>query len=261
MTHRPKKSLLWELSIPDRRESSYLFGTIHLPEKSLFFRVEEAHNKLLQCEHFMAEYPLDDSSGDPGAFQLTEGGLDRYFSEKGWRKLCAQIEKSFGIQLHQFKYLKPVILEQVIAETLVETHSGEPMDVHLWHFARRNGLEVHGAESLESQLEILRQFTLDVQIKHLKNIGKNPDKYRQQVRKLMKYYQDQDLRSLYQNSIKSLANMKKVLVYQRNHIMTQSMLHIMEQGTLFCAVGVGHFYGEQGILRLLKTEGVKLKAL
>jgi uncharacterized protein YbaP (TraB family) len=261
MTKRPKKSILWELSIPGRSESSYLFGTIHLPEHSLFFRIEEAREKLQKCTHFMAEYPLDDPGGDPTAFQLPEGNLQQYFSEKHWSKLCRQMEKSFGIHLGQFSYLKPIILEQVIAETLVEDHKGSPMDVQLWNFAKAEGLDLHGAESLESQMEILRQFTLDLQIKHLKNIGKNPEKYRKQVKQLTKYYLEQDLRSLYHHSIKSLAKMKAMLVYDRNHKIVASMLPLMESGTLFCAVGAGHFYGEQGILRLLKANGIRVKAL
>jgi uncharacterized protein YbaP (TraB family) len=39
------------------------------------------------------------------------------------------------------------------------------------------------------------------------------------------------------------------------------MLSTMEEGNLFCAVGAGHLYGKNGILRLIKHHGINIKPI
>lgn len=254
-------SLLWELSTGKDVESSYLFGTIHLPEADLQFRISEVKEYILTCEVFMAEYPLDQQDEAAArAFQL-EQGIDQLIPEKKYIKLRTQLKKSFGLDIAMYNRLKPMILEQLLAETLVSHHTGLPMDVALWNYAKQNEKELRGAETLSSQLEILQRFPLELQLRNLQNIGKNPSKYRKQVANLSRYYRDENLVKLYKASIKSLANMKDVLVYTRNRKITDAILDTLQTNTLFCAVGAGHLYGEKGLLRLLKHRGVRTKAI
>lgn len=257
------KSLLWELSKPGGSESSYLFGTIHLPERALWFRIDEIKDHIIACDSFMAEYPLDAQSEEGSSiFELGPGQhLNDLLSVHKFEKLRKQFKKSFGLDISRFTFLKPMILEQLLAESFVTDHTTLPMDVMLWRFAELEQRRMLGAESMESQVEILKSFPLNMQLKQLLNIGEQPQKYRKQVLGLKKLYLDEDIQGLYKSSLKSLGKMRSKLVYKRNKKITDSMLSTMEEGSLFCAVGAGHLYGKYGILRLLKHNGIKIKSI
>jgi uncharacterized protein YbaP (TraB family) len=261
MTSKKYSSLLWELSSGDAGESSYLFGTIHLPENTLQFRVPDAMEKLMQCDVFMAEYPLDEQEDGAESVYGMDEGLDSLLPARKYDRLRRQLIKSFGLDISRFNRLKPLILEQLIAETLVREHTGLPMDVRLWEFARENDRMVRGAESLESQLRILQEFPVGLQVKNLLGIGRNPGKYRAQVRRLMTFYLEEDLVSLYKSSIRSLGAMKHSLVFERNRKIARSIGQGMQDDTVFCAVGAGHLYGKYGILRLLKQRGIRCRPI
>ena len=53
--------------------------------------------------------------------------------------------------------------------------------------------------------------------------------------------------------------MRRILLYKRNYIITDSISKHAQGSSVFCAVGAGHLHGYKGILRLLKHKGFKVK--
>jgi uncharacterized protein YbaP (TraB family) len=261
MSLNRKKSLLWELSMHGRSESSYLFGTIHLQEKSLFFRIPDVQNCIDRTDAFMAEFPLDEISAGEMDFYNLPGGQNwqDYMSARQYKKLEKSFLKFFSINIHAFNQLLPLVMEQVLLDTMIKDHSGQSMDFVLWYFAKSRGKTLLGAESKVSQLEILEKFPRDIQFKNLKKIAQNPASYKEKIRKAKQAYFGEDLRKLAKQSIKSLGKMKSVLVYDRNIKITQAILNTMKQQTLTCAIGAGHLNGQKGVLSLLKQNGIILK--
>ncbi len=254
-------SLLWELSLPGREESSYLFGTIHLQEMSLFFRVPDVKECIKRTDAFMAEFPLDEiTSGETNAYNLPDGqSWTNYVSLRHYRKMEKIFMKSFSININLFNRLLPMVMEQVILETMIRENSGQTMDFLLWSYARMCGKTLIGAESKDSQLYILRNFPKDAQFKNLKGIARNPAVYRKKVQDAKHAYFDQDIKKLADQSIKTLGKMKRILVYDRNVRIADAILQTMQNQTLTCAVGAGHLHGLKGVLRMLKKKGVLLK--
>jgi uncharacterized protein YbaP (TraB family) len=55
--------------------------------------------------------------------------------------------------------------------------------------------------------------------------------------------------------------MRKALLFDRNKIMARRFAEMARQNSLFCAVGAGHLAGQKGMLRLLKKQGFKVRAI
>lgn len=253
--------MLWELSLPDCSESSYLFGTIHLQDRSLFFRISDVKKCIDNTAVYMAEFPLDEiTSGEMDAYNLPSGKrwLD-YISLRQYQKIEKIFLKSFSIHIEHFNQLQPIVMEQVLLETLIKNHSGLTMDLLLWNYAKTKGKTLIGAESKDSQLMILENFPRDDQFKNLKRISKNPSAYKEKIAKATQAYFNQDLRKLTRQSKNSLGKMKKILIYNRNVNIAHSIMKVIPQQSLTCGVGAGHLYGQKGILRILKTMGVSIR--
>lgn len=247
--------------MPGCNESSYLFGTIHLQEKSLFFRIPHVQNCIESTDAFMAEFPLDEISAGEMDFYNLPGGrnwLD-YMSVRQYKKLEKSFSKYFSININAFNQLLPLVMEQVLLDTMIQDHSGQSMDFVLWYFAKSRGKTLLGAESKASQLEILENFPRNIQFKNLKKIAENPASYKEKIRKAKLAYYGEDLRKLSDQSIKSLGKMKSVLVYDRNIKIANAILNTMHQQTITCAIGAGHLNGQKGVLRILKQNGITLK--
>jgi len=261
MSLNGSNSLLWELSLSNRSESSYLYGTIHLQEVPLFFRIPEIKACIDLTEVFMAEFPLDDIASDEmNAYNLPSGqNWKDYLTLKHYQKLEKCFLKYFAIDINHFNQLLPLVMEQVILDTMIREHSGQSMDFALWYYAKARGKKLLGAESKESQLNILENFPKSAQFKNLKKIARNPAAYKVKITKAKNAYFDQDLRKLTRQSVSSLGKMKKILVYDRNSKIADAIMAVMSHQSLTCAIGAGHLYGQKGVLRILKKKGIHIK--
>lgn len=257
-----KNTLLWRIINKDTGVESYIYGTVHLRDKKVYFLLDKLKEIIEKSDVFIAEYNLDDA-GNPevmAMLQFSDGKhLRNYMPEKKYIKLRKQILKSFGLDLDRFGYFKPMVVENMLTESMFDTDYEFPMDVILWNFAKETGKEMLGAESTAGQLEIMRKMSLRHQVKSLISIGRNPAKFRKKIKKLVSYYYDQNLRELHKKSLKSLGKLKKILVYDRNVRIVNTIDNNARNKKVFAAIGAGHLYGEKGILRLLKQKGYKIK--
>ncbi|HHB52709.1 MAG TPA: TraB/GumN family protein [Saprospiraceae bacterium] len=259
-----KQTLLWKIIDDDSKIVSYVYGTIHLRDKRVYFLLDKIKDLIKESDVFIAEYNLDDadSSDVISMLQLPDGKqLKDLIPEKKYNKLNKQLIKSFGLDLDRVGYFKPMVIENMVTEMMFMNDYAYPMDVILWNFAKENGLSLMGAEATDGQIEIMRKLSLDQQIKSLIEIGKNPSKYRKKIKKLVSYYENQNLKELHKGSLKTLGKLKKILVYDRNIRIAKTISQHARKNKVFAAIGAGHLSGEKGILRLLKQQGFKVKPM
>ena len=257
-----KRTLLWKV-VDDKTEiESYIYGTIHLRDNKVYFLLDKIRQIIKQCDVFIAEYNLDDANSPEfmTMLQMPEGKhLKDVLPEKKYYKLKKQLIKSFGLDLDMVGYFKPMVIENMLTELIFKNDYEYPMDVVLWNFAKEQGLELMGAEKTDGQIEIMRKLSLNHQLKSLLEIGKNHSKFRKKIKKLVSYYENQNLRELHKGSLKTLGNLKRILVYDRNIRIVDTISRQAKQKRVFAAIGAGHLNGEKGVLRLLKQQGFLVK--
>lgn len=258
-----KQSLLWKLS-KNGYYDSYVLGTMHVKSRSAFKRLPHLEACILSSELFAAEYNLNEmqSAKGGGDLLIPDGrSLLDILGDKKFDRNRKIIKKAFNIDLEHFKNYFPLIVVNVLSEASLSKDFSMPLDLHLWNFAKKSGLELHGIETYESQLKIIHKMKIKDQVKMITNVAKNPSKFRKNMIRMAKSYENEEIGKLFKEGKKSLGKYKKVLLKNRNYIMARRLEEFSREKKTFFAIGAGHLAGSYGVLKLLKDKGWKLKGL
>lgn len=262
MKKNKKQSLLWQVDGTSLAGTSYLFGTMHVKNNKAFKKRAVVYDKILACEAFATEFDLEEvnQSRDPAVFLMPQGlTLEHFIPIKKYQKLWKIFKKVAGLNLDHLKHLQPLVIINFIDEVILSTDMPLSLDAHLWEFAQQSNVKTMGIESFLEQIQILQQIPLDYQIEALIAIGKNISRHRRNLIKMAEMYEREELTQLYKTARKGGRNLKRLLLDNRNHIMADRLFHQFQEHSLLFAVGAGHLAGENGLLRLLKLRGLKVK--
>jgi len=216
-----------------------------------------------QCRAFASEFHLDEfqsrSMTDIGV--MPDGQkISQLIPAKKFAKLEKILLKAFGIHLAQLDHIYPLFIINLLSEKVMINSEGIPLDTVLWQTAAQRNRIMLGLESIQDQFDIMNSLSMEYQIKALKDVGANTSRFRKNILKLISAYEEQNIKQLYLQSKKSLANQKRILLYRRNRIMTGVMLSAMsDHNTVFSAIGAAHLWGAEGMLTLLKYAGCSVK--
>ena len=258
-----KQSLLWKLSRKGRLDS-YLLGTMHVKDKSVFGRINQIETLIGEVDLFAAEYDLDEVRfvQQPNDLLIPNGlSIRDILGDRKFKRTQKIIDKFFGIDIVQFEFYLPLLLVNVIAESILTKDYNLPLDLYLWNIAKTHEIRRCGIETYESQQKIMQAIHIKDQLKMLKTISKSPSKYRKSVLSMAKLYEEENITELYKKGKKSLGKYKKMLLDHRNYIMARRFEDLSERQAIFVVVGAGHLSGNSGLLKLLKEKGWQLKAI
>ncbi|HMO40509.1 MAG TPA: TraB/GumN family protein [Saprospiraceae bacterium] len=262
---KPKQTisntLLWQLSGDALPGVSYLFGTMHVKDERAFRHLNAVYAAMEQCAAFAAEFDLDatDSGISPHIFSLPEGKtLQDYIPPRKYRKMRAILLKTVGIDPDFLQYNQPILLANLIEEQIMMQDMPWPLDQHLWRHAAAREKTMLGIETLEEQVDILRQIPIEQQAASLLATTRHFTRYRRGLLAMAHWYETGNIRQLYQAARRGARGMRKLLLYNRNALMADRIMAMIATQTTFCAIGAAHLAGGKGVLRLLKTKGVHI---
>lgn len=256
-----KESLLWKYNKPNESRTHYILGTMHVKSEEAYTPVTLAKHFMEQCQIYAGEMDLDDPMLDQiGDVFTNEDGqiLEDYIGEKKYIKYKTIISKAFGIDLDLIAHYKPLVISNMISESILTKSYDLALDHFLWQYAQALGMQMQGLESADDQFSIMRQIPIDIQLKSLKSCTKNVSKFRKKVLRLSELYKAGKLTQLYKTSKKSMGSLRKLMIYDRNKFMANRLLEFSEQGATFAAVGAAHLAGQKGMLKVIKSHGYKV---
>ncbi|MBT8232279.1 MAG: TraB/GumN family protein [Saprospiraceae bacterium] len=257
-----KKSLLWKLT-KEEGPTSFLFGTMHVKDEAAFTFAQKAINHLQMCDSFYAEMDLNEASTaiKPTDYLMDDNmSLKNYFKEKKYAKYKRIVLKSFSLNLDNYQYLKPIIILNNLAESVMSSDNARPLDHFLWHQAELLNLKLGGLETVDEQVSTLKSLEIELQLKMLKKALKNISSFKSSNQILKTLYAQQDIIKIFKLSNKGLGKLRQPLLYVRNRIMADRIAQYANKRSFF-AVGAAHLGGNKGVLKLLKSKGFKLKPL
>jgi len=257
-----KNTLLWKIQGDHVSHTSYLFGTMHVKDQRAFGYSDLVFEKMLKCKALATEFNLDEMKQNASAnfMDLPKGmSLKALMRPKNYKKVNKVFKRLTGLDLSLLDNSQPLLITNLLSERILTQDMPFSLDETLWNFANQNGMVTLGIETFEEQKEILKKIPLDYQVKSLNSIGKNFKNFSRQLLKMTKLYENGDIRQLYKNLKKEGGKMKKVLLYNRNHIMAERIALMIQEQSTFCAIGAGHLSGKNGVIRLLKLQGLKVK--
>ena len=256
--------LLWKFYKGDPNDCHYLFGTMHLATDAAYTYAELAKEYIQKSSLYAAEMDLNDANNKDMMvyFRLSpDAQFSDFFRPKQYIKYRSVILKALNIDLDHYLNFTPFFINNLLAEVSLKRTKNEALDHHLWQFSLNQQLEMVGVESFEDQLNILKKIPLDYQIKSFKDTVRNISSFRKKINNLNELYRKGDLVQLYKSSRKSMGSIRKMMIYDRNILMTHRIIELSNLKPSFFAVGAAHFAGNKGIIALLKKNGYILKSI
>ena len=255
--------MLWRLGHPDFPAASFLFGTMHVQDVRAFGKWEIVREKIKDCDVFAVEFDLEDEglTMSYSATILPEGQkLSDLIPEKKYMKLRRILLKSTGFNLDHGQRTLPFLLIGAISGNILQNDMPTSLDQHLWAFAKTEGKQVMGIETLSEQLAVLSKIPLEAQVKMLLDVGRNIGTFRKQLLHLAELYQKEELQLLHRAVKKQAGGLRKIMLNRRNEIMADRIFEMAAGQKTFAAIGAGHLWGGKGVLRLLKKKGMSVMA-
>lgn len=255
--------MLYELTPPDLhcKAKGYLFGTIHLYHPSFDTWLQYATTFLEQCAVYCPEMDIS-LMGENGICQFNSSNASPI---KINARQQSFFHKHFGVDLNTMTHLPLEALFGVVFGTLTAgIITNGSIDQYLYETAVKKGIQIKGLESLETQMKIMDKIKDSSFRKQLEKMIKSPLKVNALIKQMLEYYSTGAIDRLYKTGKKQSAKDKRLLIYDRNRTMTQTLVESFNQNpdsNIFAAVGCGHIPGEMGMLRYLKKANFKVKPI
>jgi uncharacterized protein YbaP (TraB family) len=261
------QGLLWEISGKGIKHPSYLYGTMHVPEKlafnlsdSFFVALRSVDVVALETDHdlwqeFTKELDDDDLQRpvtyDDTALEPNSESRDLYGANF---HLEAPPGQAYGAL---FAY-KPVMTNEFLFRSNQGREDNEEdtyLDLFIFQAGRKLGKKVIGLEDMhESYASVMR--------------SRIPDDKEEESRTYVPYYgiaeayRQQDLNKL--DSLNRLMspgkNFQKHMLTIRNEVMADGIDSIAQRGErIFAAVGAAHLPGSEGVIEMLRARGYTMR--
>ncbi len=259
-----EKGLLWEISGNGLKQSSYLFGTMHLMPQSDFFYPSKTIEKLKNAKTLALEIdiniPIKEQIKLAQEILLPDGKTVKDFlSKEDYSRFKTYLLDTLDLSEKKYnKYVrfKPFFIYSILlTEELGKVKSYEKEFNKL---AKKKGLKIVGLEEIAYQMKIVNQ--IDIEEQALSMIGADIEK---EFNEMLEVYMKEDLNELFLLMFETpdYKSIEEQMLIQRN---LNWIPHIEEQITkasTFIAVGAAHLAGSKGVIVLLREKGYTLKAV
>lgn len=263
-----EKSLLWKIYGNGAKDTSYLYGTIHMIEKKDFVVSKTLKNRFKKTESLVMEIQLDMDSAakafiKENALYPYGKSIKDYLNETDYTYFQTYLKDSLKMGVIKVKICE--MMRPFYAQSLImadQMKKSESYEKTFHKMAKKK--EKIGLETIQEQMTILAGGEIQVQVNEfIKELKEGSLDAENEMAKLVKYYKNQDIQGLYNEMIVSMEKdggklggvSKEDFLDNRNKRWIPKLADLMKNKTLFIAVGAGHLAGEQGVIQLLKNKG------
>ncbi|MBM3973066.1 MAG: TraB/GumN family protein [Planctomycetes bacterium] len=270
---RIERPLLWRIELPT---PSYLYGTIHLADERVTELPPVVDEALERCDALYTELPMDMALllKQMGRMQLPEGTTLRGLLGDALYDDVAAFVRQKGASMAMLDRMQPwaVGAQLGLIDQMKQMAGKPPLDMVIYQRAKRAGKKVGGLETVEEQVAVFADMTVEEQRTYvsdaLANIraeeaaGKNP------TDELLRLYLQGDEAAIEAKVLEfplTDAKLKKRLmarlVDDRNVAMADRIVRKLQEAperAQAFAVGAAHYPGKMGVLELLRQRGYRL---
>lgn len=260
-----KNALLWEVKSKDGKTISYLYGTMHLMDSKLFYFPKKLEKILLKSDELCMEISnVNDSDLSPDALFLKNETLTDYFSTAQMDSIYRWAEKSLLMNKEQFNTnfnkAKPFLLLQFLLQSSLPENA-KSYEKEFENLAKLNKKAIEGLESVTEQLELFTSLTKKEQTEMVMSSLRDEAHAKSSFQEMQKIYLSQNLDDLYtfiKKESDSPINNSRAFLEDRNQKWIPQMEKMMDNKSVFFAVGAAHLAGPEGVIELLNKKGYTL---
>jgi uncharacterized protein YbaP (TraB family) len=257
-------SLLWEVTKQGMKDTSYLYGSIHFPQKALVNANEKLHKIKFKVDAGCFEIIISPDSMAYFSFSLMAGTgkkVNDLFSKKDAKRIFNYFLDNLGMEELMVNNFIPIGLSSFASMSFLVKDTTNAIDVLLQNDFKALGKPLLSLESIKAQADLFSQTPMEAQKKGLLAVINNQNSVKKELELLKEIYLGQDIDSLYSlvsNSVSEGVFDKERMNSDRNLKMIKKMPDLMRyQSVLFC-VGAAHLGGEKGLINLLREKGFQV---
>jgi len=263
-------NLLWEIKHPNQKQSSYLFGTIHLIPTEDFFYPKNTLEKMSLCEKVFFEVDVEKMNDMSTILTLMDkimmsdgSSLQDHLEENKYQTIKNYFEK-LGLPMMFVDRIKPMFLEILANPEMnpedLKNNKLKSYEMELATEAKTRKLKIDGLETIDYQISIFDSIPYKKQAEQLyQSIQSSASgDYASELKKLTNYFKAQNLNALTQSiedEDQSMAEHLDLLLNNRNSNWIPIIEKVTAAKPCFFAVGAGHLGGSKGLISLLKKNG------
>ena len=250
-------TLLWRITGKNLTSPSYLFGTMHVQDRRLFYFGDSLYSAIEKTQGFAMEINPDDmmdSLFKSMERKDTSAFIKKILDEAAYKRVAKALEKKLKMPADKITIKKLALEKKNWAYKFKRKDDmPTPMDLYLFTIARKQGKQTGGIEDVADQLDVLNEIgalNIDDFIKDDSVIQIN------YLEKMKKIYIERDLTGL--NAMVNGNNneaFKDLLLIKRNIKMALRMDSLSHIRSSFFAIGAAHLPGESGVISLLQKNG------
>ncbi|MCC7503117.1 MAG: TraB/GumN family protein [Flavobacteriales bacterium] len=256
-----QQALLWQVTQPAMRDTSYLFGTMHTRDARAFQFGPEVSRAFIRCEIVAGELDMEETkrlgTTLAGAMFLPAGStLDRYYSKREYKQVMNALREELGPLAVMGAKMRPFYLMAMLSEVELGKDSALVLDDWLQKQGRAMDKSVVGLETIKEQIDAVDRIPLEEQARMLLQQARMKGRHADAERAL-KNYVDGDLEALLAQMVDDGLGgpADKALLQDRNLRMIERMQEHMQGHGVFVAVGAAHLPGEHGLIEHLRRLG------
>ncbi|MEE4295714.1 MAG: TraB/GumN family protein [Wenzhouxiangella sp.] len=260
--------VLWSVEGPSGQQN-WLLGTVHSEDARLLEFPQTLLDSLAEAERLALELVPDAGmlAVLSQAMRYPEPRLDEVLGATPYAALVDILENHYGMGEPAVRQLRPWAAAMTISVPPPQT--GLFMDLALSIRAQGLGLDVVSLERIEEQLAFLADLPEDLQLSMLEQAIQDFPRQDELFEHLIASYLSgdlSDLKAVAEEQMDGLdprlrAHFEQVGMIERNHTMVKRALPWLQEGGLMIAVGALHLPGEQGLVELLRAEGMTVTPL
>jgi len=268
-------ALLWKIE-RDGRPTSYLFGTVHLTDERVTKLSPAVEQAIGQSKTIALE--VSDISDKATATVIAQSAplvmftdgrrLDGLLSGTEYDTVKRIISRS-GMPSDLAALFKPWIVTMILSVSDCERASiqqgARVLDMKLAEVGKARGMQVVGLETIPEQLQAMASVPEPQQLDMLRASLKFADRTNDLMETLVHLYLDRKISAAMPFQIalakqvgigdEAFAGFQEKLLTDRNVKMRATAEPLLEQGSVFIAIGALHLPGKQGLVALLREAG------
>ncbi|WP_299533921.1 TraB/GumN family protein [Ulvibacterium sp.] len=254
-----ENSLLWEISGNGLKQSSYVYGTMHV-SKRIAFRLDDVFYEALDKSEVVA------LESDPGTWLeadedigFTAMGQGSSFNPKGFYRYPFAIRNPRKEEIAGYLAFEDQRVNNILYRTNAYSQNFEEetyLDMFIYQTGKKFDKKVIALEDLEESTALVGRASLNA-------MKQKPDEW------LQKKMQLQDPMTLMQDAYRNrninlLDSLDKAMytdhylknmLFIRNRNMVRELDSIMQKAKVFAGIGAAHLPGEQGVIAMLREMG------
>ncbi|MEZ4984944.1 MAG: TraB/GumN family protein [Saprospiraceae bacterium] len=278
-----ENSLLWQISGNGLKDTSYLFGTIHIIPEDRFVLTEATKRSFDRCSRVTFEIDTEQMTNPMAMLGLlgqmymaNDTTLSDLLTVEDYQMVEAHFDK-IGLPMFMMKRIKPMFLSILASEDMADIKSnkegvgmmGDGMksyELELTSLAQKQEKPIAGLETAAFQMSLFDSIPYRIQAKMLvdaiaqSNEAANTGE-EDTLEKMIQLYLDEDLagmEAMMKTDEGGLAGFEELLLLKRNRNWIPVMADMMTKERVFFAVGAGHLGGEEGVVNLLRKAGYQV---